>query len=167
MHSLSNMNRPANIMGLRPPGFTAAEVVIVLVIIAIITAIAVPRYANALANRRVNLAAARITADLALARSRAKSSGTSQTVTFDTATDTYELLGMSHPDHPGHSYRVLLSSEPYQASIAAVDFDGTDKIVFDGYGVPTAGGSVVVTVGQYGKTITVDADTAKATVVDK
>ena len=151
-------------MGLRPSGFTVAEVVIVLVIIAIITAIAVPRYANALANHRADLAAARIVTDIEFAQRQAKFSSTSQTIAFHVATETYSLPGMPDLDRSGQDYLVRLGDEPYGADIVSVDLGGDAELVFDGYGLPDSGGSVVVSVGSRRRRIDIDPSTGQTTV---
>jgi type II secretory pathway pseudopilin PulG len=146
------------------PAFSLIEAVIVLLIIGIISAIAAPRYANALARQRVDAAARRIVADLSVAQRQAKSASMTQTVDFDLTDNLYRLLGMQHLDHASREYQVLLSQEPYQVTIVSADFSGTMKVRFDGYGVPDTGGTVVIQAGQYQKTISVDADTGRATV---
>jgi type II secretory pathway pseudopilin PulG len=146
------------------PAFSLIEAVIVLLIIGIISAIAAPRYANALARQRVDAAARRIVADLSVAQRQAKSTTTSQTVDFDVLDDFYELVGMKHLDHASRTYKVVLSQEPYRAAIVSAALGGNTDIAFDGYGVPDSGGTVVIQAGQYQRTITVDADTGRATV---
>ena len=146
--------------------FTVLELVVALAIVAMFASLAVPRYANFFARQRAESAARRIAIDLALAQRRAKFASATQTVTFDVAADAYELVGMQDPDHPTQPYVISLSDKPYGATIDSADFPGkTSKvIVFDGYGMPDGGGTVVVEVGSYQWTITVDAQTGRATV---
>ena len=59
-------------------GFTLIELVMVLAIIGLITAIAAPRYAASLARYRAESAARRVAADLALARREAAASSSSR-----------------------------------------------------------------------------------------
>ncbi len=153
--------------GPRPPyyrGFTLVELLMVMFIIGVITSIAVPRFAGAIAHQRVEAAARRLVVDLALARRHAKASTTSQTVSFDTVTNSYRLIGMKHPDHPAAEYEVSLSEEPYDAIIVSADFGGDAEIIFDGWGAPDSGGSVLVQVGSHQKTIDVDPDTGQASI---
>ena len=146
----------------RRGGFSLLELVCVVVIIAILSAIAVPRLCNSLARQRVEGAVRRIVVDFALAQRRAQSSGVDQHVKFGINPDNYRLIDMPHPDHPGLEYVVHLRDEPYGAVIVSTDFGGDSEIVFDMYGVPDSGGSVVILVGNHMRTITVDADTGKA-----
>ena len=145
-------------------GFTLVDAVMVLAIMAILTTIAAPRFSNSIALQSVDAAARRVQVDLSLARRHAKISTTSQTVSFDTATNSYRLVGMTDPDHSSAEYKISLSEEPYRATIVSANFGGDAEIIFDGWGAPDSGGSVVVQVGSHQKTIDVDPDTGQASV---
>ena len=142
----------------RRSAFTLAEMLLVMVILGMLTAIAAPRYSGFVARRRVEAAARRVAADLSLAQRRARISSASQAVNFDVSGDFYELPGVSDPDHQSLAYKVSLGDEPYLAIIVSANFGGTTDVTFDGYGVPDSGGSVTVGVGTYRTTITVDPD---------
>ena len=143
-------------------GFSLIELVTVVVIIGLLASMAVPRFANSLAHRRVEAAARRIVVALALAQRHAKRSTTSQTVQFDSSTHEYSLVGLPHPDLASLDYRVSLTEDPYGAVLVSADFGGDEELVFNIYGVPDSGGSVVIRVGDQIRTVTVDADTGKA-----
>ena len=68
-------------------GFSLLELVIVLAIVATLATIAAPRYGASLAAYRVESAARRIVADLALARSMARTENRRVIVKFDTKDD--------------------------------------------------------------------------------
>jgi len=144
--------------------FSLLEVVLVLALIGIVAAIAVPRHASALARYRAESAARRIAADLEYARSLAESSSSHQIIVFDTAADTYTLVGRSDPDDPGQTYTVVLDESPYHATLAAAGFGGTAKVAFDGFGMPSAGGAVQIQVGPYAYTVSVDAESGAVSV---
>ncbi len=148
----------------RGRAFTLIELVTVVIIIGLLASMAIPRYANFTGRQRVDAAARRIAVDLSFAQQRAQSSSTSQTVQFDVAENSYRLIGVPDQDRPGVEYAVSLSNEPYRAEIISADFGGDGLVVFDGYGTPDSGGTVIVQWGSIQKTVVLDADTGKANV---
>ena len=151
-------------MGKRPSAFTLLELVLVLAIITVLAAIAVPRYTAAQQNFRADAAARRIVADLGLARSRARSQSNSQTVVFNLATSQYQMPGAPDLKNPANTYTVLLGGAPYQARLVSVDFGGSSQVTFDGYGVPDRGGTLVISAGGVQRTIVLEATSGKANV---
>ena len=150
----------------RRRAFTYVELILVIAILGIVAGIAVPRFGNFIAHRHIDAAATRIATDLAFAQREAKFSSTTQTVSFNVGTDSYTLVGMEDPDHAGREYAVPLTEEPYNATIISADFGGDVEVVFDGYGVPDSGGTIVVAVGNYRKTLALDAQTGWVSVSD-
>ena len=148
----------------RSHAFSLVELLMVIAIIALLGGIAAPRWAGANQHYQLDLAAQRIVADLSLAQSRANFSSGSVTVNFSTSSNNYQILGMPNPDQSTGIYTVTLAAPPYQAVLTSANFGGTSQIAFDGYGTPTAGGTVVVTVGNRNHTITVDATSGRATI---
>jgi prepilin-type N-terminal cleavage/methylation domain-containing protein len=146
------------------PGFSLIEALVVLIIISLLAAIAAPRYAQFVARQHVEAAARRIATDLDWARRTAHSVSASRTVTFDGVTHSYSMAGMKNPNHPGVAYRVELGKDPYRTRIVGASFGGDASIVFNGYGAPDSGGSVVIAVGAYQKTISIDAKTGRSTI---
>src|SRR3954451_23186913 len=63
--------------------FTLFELMIVILIIWIAAAVAVPRYASSVGRYRAEFAAKRVAADLNLARARAKAASSTRNVTFN------------------------------------------------------------------------------------
>ena len=143
--------------------FTLVEAFFVMVILAILSAIAVPRYAGFVANQQLEGAARRLTADLSLAQRQARRSSASQAVTFDVAHSSYRLMGMNHPDHPGQPFQICLLDEPYKARIVSATFGANARVIYDGFGAPDTGGQVVIAVGACQRTINVDAGTGRPT----
>ena len=146
--------------------FTVVELLCVLIILGIIAGIAVPRYANTIAQNRAAALARRITIDLALAQRKAKLTGVAHKVKFPPADNKYLIPGMDDPDHPGKPYEVYVGEEPYNATLISSDLGGDDEIIFNGYGLPDSGGTIVIAVGDYAKEITVAEQTAQVSVVD-
>lgn len=146
-------------------GFSLVELVIVLVIVSTLSAIAIPRFSNSLAIRRVDAAARRISADLDLAQQHAMTASTSQEVRFVASNDPgYTLVGMRHLDHSAEEYAVSRTRDLNGAEGVAIDFGGDQVVVFDIYGRPDSGGTVQIRVGDQSRTIAVDAETGLVSV---
>lgn len=159
---LQTRNEPRHVRVEAARGFSLVELIAVIVIVATLAVISVPRFSNSLALQRVEAAARRIIVDLAFAQRHAKSSNVAQTVRFDPVSGEYSLVGMPHPDHPSLEYKVFLKEEPYGVVLVSADFGSEQEIIFDIYGMPDSGGSVVIRVGSQLRTIVVDADSGKA-----
>ncbi len=145
-------------------GFNLFELVMVIAIMSIVAAIAVPRYGQAAARYRVAVAARRIAKDLALASRHARNAGASRTLTFHSAGGEYTISGLAGLEKSAHPYRVDLSAEPYRTRVDSVDFGGDGEVTFNGYGVADSSGQVVLKSGDITRTITFDADSGRATV---
>lgn len=146
----------------RRVGHTLLELVIVVAIVGIVSAIAVPRYASYLGHQRVDAAARRVVLDLSLARNRARISSTGVTVSFDAVTNRYQILGMTDPDRKIATYGVRLSGDPYGVDLVSADFGGDSEVIFTGYGNPDSGGTVVLSAHDYAVTVALDADSGLA-----
>lgn len=144
--------------------FSLLEIVLVLAILAILVAMAAPRYGTAVARYQAEMAARRVVADLALSRSRARITSTQHTVAFTPAADQYQLPGVADLKNSAADYLVDLSARPYHADLLSADFGGDGTVVFDGYGKPDSSGQVIVQVGDIQKIIALDQDTGKASV---
>ncbi len=142
-------------------GFSLFEVLLVLAIMAIFTAVAAPRYGRASGRYRADLAARRVMADLRLAQSCAKATSSTRTVSFFTATDQYQLSNVSAPDGVPGDYTVVLSGEPYGADLTSVSFNGNSQVIFNGWGLPNKGGTVVLSAGAEQRTVGVDGVTGR------
>ena len=134
-----------------------------LAIIAVVSAIAVPRYAEALSRYRADAAARRVVHDLDYARRRARARSEGVTVQIDTAAGTLTINGAGSLDDTGKTWTTDLSRSPYHVKQMSTDFvDG--QVTFDGYGTPDAGGVVKLMVGDETRQVVLDADTGKAAV---
>ncbi|HEX8324427.1 MAG TPA: hypothetical protein VF595_11000 [Tepidisphaeraceae bacterium] len=145
----------------RSTAFSLVELVTMLAILGVLSAIALPRYASSLALYRAQAAAARIAADLDLARSQGRISSVGQSVVFNVATNSYGLPGVAGLTGQPTPYTVTLSADPYSATLVSTTFTA-GMLTFDRYGQASAGGTIVVRSGVYTKSITVDANTGQA-----
>ena len=144
-------------------GFSLIEIVLVLVILALVSAIAVPRYGNSIMRYRAESAARRVAQDLALAQAHAASAGRPQPVVF--VARGYQMPGMPHLNGKGYGdYTVDLGTDPYGVTRVAAEFGGDGRVTFDLYGAPDTGGSVVIEVGDVRRVIVLRPDTGRVQV---
>lgn len=157
---------------LRCAGFTLIEVLMVVAIMAVLSAIAVPRVTGSLARQRAMAAAKRVASDLEYARASAMAGSTSRKVVFNPLRGAYVLHDIGNPlDRSPGSYLVRVSEPPYQSAIAAVSFgddaaaqyasafddEAVGQVVFDGFGVPDTTGWISVRCGTHIYKVTLDA----------
>jgi prepilin-type N-terminal cleavage/methylation domain-containing protein len=145
-------------------GFSLLELVIVSAVITILSAIAIPRYANSIANYRVSVIARRLAADIGMAQARARALSTSQAVVFDTVQNQYQLPQLPDVDRPGQLYTVSFNDPTISATLVSASFNGSATLTINGFGVPASGGTIQVRSGSALKTLTVNADSGVVTV---
>ena len=103
----------------RRRGFTYMELVIVILIMGILTAVAVPRVRELRNRYGVDAAARRLALDLGLARQHARTRGADQTVEFQaTPSSQYTLPGMRNSVSPLRDYQTDLRAD-YGAWVVA------------------------------------------------
>lgn len=153
----SQTNAPAR-------AFTLMELVVVMSIISIVTAIAAPRYFNSLQSYRVKSAAQRVHADLEYAQMKAKSTSSSRTVQFKPNTNRYSIAGEAGLKDSSTSYIVYLGEAPYHAGIHSIDLGGDKQITFDGYGNPDTNGVIILGAGSFRAAVMIDMETRKITI---
>ena len=145
-------------------GVTLIEMILVVALAGIVTAIAMPRYGRSLERYRADAAARRVAADLNLAASRARAVSASQTVTFTPAADRYQIVGMADMDHSTAVHTVELGSGIYRARLVSATCGTDSDIIFSGYGVPDSGAMIIVRSGSEQRMVTVDPDSGLASV---
>jgi prepilin-type N-terminal cleavage/methylation domain-containing protein len=141
--------------------FSMIELVIVILIMSIFSAVAAPKFLDSLLFHHVESAVRRVKADIDYARQRARLTSTTQTVTFTGST--YTVSGMKSLDLNSSTYTVNLTRTPYALDSATANFGGSQVLTFDGYGSPTSGGTVVLTAKAHQCTLTVDGVTGNTT----
>ncbi|MFO0835035.1 MAG: prepilin-type N-terminal cleavage/methylation domain-containing protein [Phycisphaerales bacterium] len=159
MHALTHTRRST--LGHRAKrraavGFSLVEVVLVLSIIAIIAAIAMPRYARAAAGYRAEAAARAVAEQLRLVRARAMASSRAWTVTIRPTLATISATPTATSGDTSDDLDLVISTEPWRASISGADFLGDARFSFDGFGAPSLPGTVTVVSDGIRSTVTVD-----------
>lgn len=137
-------------------GFSLIELMLVIGIIAVFSAMAAPRYAGSLYRYRADAAAKRISADITMAQSRARATASSRSLIF--SGNTYRIPSERDLAVAANTYAVDLTTAPYFVSISTVNFGGAATLTFNGYGVPSAAGSITIRSGPTTRAISVDAD---------
>jgi prepilin-type N-terminal cleavage/methylation domain-containing protein len=140
-------------------GFTLLELVVTLSIIAIAGAVALPRYGRALARYRAELGGRRVVADLERARQRARATGSTWQIVFDSAGYTVQPVMVVNA---ADVTRVIVSRDPYLGNLQKINFGGDATVFFDGFGVPDSGGSLVVNSGIAAYGVDLDPQAGKA-----
>jgi len=140
------------------------ELMLVMTIVAVFSAIAVPRFSQSTDRYRVDAAAGRIEADFQLARTRARITSSTLTIVFDIDRDQYSIAGLADLNQSGSSYTVELGNGQYEADLISAVFTEGAQISFNGYGVPGGAGTVVLTVGNQQRTISIAAETGEVTI---
>lgn len=146
----------------RHRALTLLELTVVVVILAIATAIAVPRFSRAVENQRASAAVTRIAADLRLARTEARSRSAGQSVVFNVAGDSYQMTNQPRLDRRAGVYVVNLGDEPFHAKLDSVTLSaGGSTISFDGYGQSNTDATIVVSAGGFTKQVLLDGQTGR------
>lgn len=147
--------------------FTLAELTIVVLIIGIMSAAAMPKLTDALMFYRAKAAAMRIQADLKYARETARTNNADETVSFNVSNDQYSLSSARNVDRPSQAYTVDIGGTVYRATIVSADFSSSTDVTFNAYGMPDSGGLVTVAAGESVFVVELDADSGKATVTQQ
>lgn len=137
---------------------TMIDLVLVVLMMGVVVAIALPRFSASLATQRADSCAQRIVTDLKLVRRKAMGSSQTTTVDFQPATNTYSSSDIEHFNKSFELYSVDLSEPPYQSELVDADFGGGTSVTFDMFGRPNFGGTISVSAGGAARTITLHPD---------
>jgi prepilin-type N-terminal cleavage/methylation domain-containing protein len=131
--------------------FTLIELIAAALVLGIMTAAAVPTFVSSIMYHRAESAAVRVKRDLELARQMAITRSTSYSVEFSASV--YKIPNLDSLDHAGQDYEVDLSRAPHSVQVNLVDFGGASSVTFNGYGTPSASGTIVLQAGSHQRQI--------------
>jgi len=142
---------------------TLVELVIVMVIVALLAAMAMPRFANVMRHQRLDTASRRIMDDLRAARFASISRKREHAVQFDLSEQIYAWGEVEDPAESCDA--VQFGQTPYEGiELKYVSFvDGSRKVIFDHLGVPDSGGQIVIADGTEKVTLLVSPTTGRVT----
>jgi prepilin-type N-terminal cleavage/methylation domain-containing protein len=153
---------PRQVAGRHRRAFTVVELVVVMMVMSILAAAAVPVFLDTLLFHRVESAARRLKADLELARNNSRLASASRSVTFTNAG--YTLSNFQNLDHPDEPYTVDLTLAPFELSSITPNFSGSASVSFNGYGTPSSGGTVVLNCKTHYCTVALNGTTGAVTI---
>lgn len=110
-----------------------------MVIIGVVVAIAVPRFAQANARQQLSAAADRLASDLEQAQHTARMTSHLVWVTFDTSGGNYTVFPLA-----SDQFKVELDEAPYSVELTKALFQGLPLMAFNGYGIPSSSGSITL-----------------------
>jgi prepilin-type N-terminal cleavage/methylation domain-containing protein len=143
--------------------FTILELVVVLMILSILGAAAIPTFYRSLEQQRLESSARRIKQDLELLRQTARTKSKGETLTFTNATAYSLSADVQGLDRTSQTYAVNLAAAPYSVtSVSTTNLGNPATVAFNGYGSTTANGTIVLQLGGYSRTVTIDPSTGLA-----
>lgn len=139
------------VLALHSLGFTTLELVLVIMILGIISAISVPRIASIVSDVEVKGAAERILDDLNFARNYAITHKDTTWFVGNVASNQYGIYAGPDPGsrtliedpYTGESAVVDFDTEYDAVSFSTINFGGSDEVSFDWRGSPSSGGIIV------------------------
>jgi prepilin-type N-terminal cleavage/methylation domain-containing protein len=172
-------------------GFTLMEALIVVMILGIVTAHALPTLTAGVGKSQLSGAASEIIVALEYAQLHAMTTGEETRLTIDQTADTIlvesfkvqgdlfgggsemtenevdngSFLTMPHPTSKGKDYLIVFADEDRfgDVDIANVAFGAGNSLTFDAVGVPSEGGTVTLSLGSKQIVVTVDSLSGRVT----
>jgi prepilin-type N-terminal cleavage/methylation domain-containing protein len=135
--------------------FTLIELLIVMMVIAIVSAAGAPKFADSITRFRIEAVVQRIAGDLKHARRSAQQTSSAVTVSFDVTNNEYILSGVADIDRRGQVFSFSLAETEYDCELVSATFGSSSTVTFNVHGQPDNGGSIVVRCGTEMRTIAV------------
>lgn len=139
-------------------GFTVVELVVVIAVIATVSAVAIPRFASASARSRLEAASSRIVQDIGLVAASASAIGADRQIVFNAPSDEYVMMGVAGRGRFANR-TVKMGTAPYNTNIVSAVFEGAPLLTCNGFGLSETDGTIDLAVGRYGKRILITGGT--------
>jgi prepilin-type N-terminal cleavage/methylation domain-containing protein len=134
--------------------FSLVELAVVLVLMAIVLAIAAPRWMASTDRHRTELAAGRVASMIELARTRALQQGRTWFVRAEAGSST---MSIGPTEDPASATIVELGLDPLRAKIARSTINAASGFGFDAFGAPSGDGKVRLECGSMATHVQVQA----------
>lgn len=138
-------------------GFTALEVLIVMVVVATLAAVGVARFSGSIQRHRLSLAATQLQNDLRAARALALGQSCTVRLEATVGSGVYSWSAQSGPE-AGVLVRRDLGADPWGAVLVTVQGTGGGRVNFNGFGTPDAAASFTLARGELRCVVTLDSD---------
>lgn len=150
----------------RPRAFTLIELVVVIVLIGVMAAVAVPRFAAASTRYRVDAAVQQIIADLNVTAALANRASASRTISFEPDDETYTLVDQPSKADPDEDQVVHLGREPFGVNLLQVTFGADTEVAVSGHGLLLESGQLTVAAGRHARRLIFSQGSTTVTVTD-
>lgn len=135
--------------------FSLVELILVVAIIGVVSAIAMPRLGSVLDTHRVDQAASKLANDLELLRTAARASTTTTQLTVSGKNSTWRLSGLADTAPGSPESTVNLTQAPYFATFDNNLVPDEYQLTFDANGVPSETFKFVIRSGAQSRFVTV------------
>ena len=143
----------------RNEAVTLFELIVTVTVLTALSTVGISTYSSSLSNRRADVTAKKIAADIRLVQQAAITAQADRTIVFTITTNSYAAPQVADPQRPTRRLAVDVAAAPFHCLLAEATFGLTAKLTFDGRGQPADGGTIRVESGGRARTIAVDADT--------
>lgn len=163
-NSISIGNRKSKIGNdwLRLGAVTLIELMMVVIIVGILGAMAMPRLSNVMRRQRLDMAGRQLMEDIQLARIQAIRDKSNTVIDFDLTNRRYTLQSQNGNRTSGGAYTVNLKVKGSdRIKLLSASFGGNPQLTFTKFGVPQSSGTVTITDGVDQQVLTVSGTTGR------